>query len=491
MWSFFSVQAERDASCRKSRQTAALALAVVLAGCSLTFRSPDLGRLYDRAAQYHGPDRRAIIVIPGILGSKLLEEGTERVVWGAFSGGYAKPNEPDGARLVAHPMRENLRLADLTDTVYAAEVLDTIRARFLALPITLKAYFHMMEVLGAGGYRDENLGLAGAIDYGDDHFSCFQFPYDFRRDNVENARRLHEFILEKRAYLKAEFENRYGLRDAEVKFDIVAHSMGGLLTRYYLRYGDQDIGTEGPLPAPTWPGSRYVERVVLVAPPNAGTIEALNGLVRGRRFAPLLPRYPAALLATFPSLYQLLPRPRHGRVVWADGDGQPLDLLDPTIWEELGWGLAAHDADRMLQRLLPETADAAVRRRIARDHLHKSLARARRFAAALDRPATPPPGLSLFLIAGDAVETPSQVEVDRNSGELRLIRQEAGDGSVLRSSAMMDERVGGDWSPTLQSPIDWHATMLLFTDHLGLTKDPMFTDNVLHWLLEEPRSTRR
>jgi hypothetical protein len=29
--------------------------------------------------------------------------------------------------------------------------------------------------------------------------------------------------------------------------------------------------------------------------------------------------------------------------------------------------------------------------------------------------------------------------------------------------------------------------MFLFSDHLGLTKDPAFTDNVLYLLLEDPR----
>ncbi len=462
-------------------------LTSLLGSCSLTYKKPELGELYDRAAQYHGPDRRAIIVIPGILGSKLLEEGTERVVWGAFSGGYAKPNKPDGARLIAHPMAEGRALAELADSVYASDVLDKIRARLLVLPFSLKAYFHMIEVLGAGGYRDENLALAGQIDYGDDHFTCFQFPYDFRRDNVENARRLHHFILEKRAYIQGELERRFGVKNAEVKFDIAAHSMGGLLTRYYLRYGDADVGSEGPLPPVTWAGSRYVERVVLVAPPNAGTIDTLISLVEGKKFGHFLPRYPPELLGTFPSMYQLLPRARHRPAVWAGGGGPVEDLLDPALWEELGWGLAATEADEMLRALLPEVADPAARRRIGLDHLRKSLVRARRFAAALDRPATPPSGLSLFLIAGDAVDTPEEVEIDRSSGKLRVTGEGPGDGSVLRSSAMMDERVGSEWSPTLETPIEWHTKMFLFTNHLGLTKDPMFTDNVLHWLLEDPR----
>jgi hypothetical protein len=30
----------------------------------------------------------------------------------------------------------------------------------------------------------------------------------------------------------------------------------------------------------------------------------------------------------------------------------------------------------------------------------------------------------------------------------------------------------------------------LFSDHLGLTQDDAFADNVLYWLLEDPRTRR-
>ncbi|MCH8127608.1 hypothetical protein IIC38_16870 [candidate division KSB1 bacterium] len=59
---------------------------------------------------------------------------------------------------------------------------------------------------------------------------------------------------------------------------------------------------------------------------------------------------------------------------------------------------------------------------------------------------------------------------------------------ILRSSALMDERLGGTWSPTLISPITWRQVLFLFTEHLAMTKDPAFTDNLLFLLLEQPRN---
>ena len=40
--------------------------------------------LYEKSAQYHRPDRNPVIVIPGILGSRLVDETSGRTVWGAF-----------------------------------------------------------------------------------------------------------------------------------------------------------------------------------------------------------------------------------------------------------------------------------------------------------------------------------------------------------------------------------------------------------------------
>jgi hypothetical protein len=76
--------------------------------------------------------------------------------------------------------------------------------------------------------------------------------------------------------------------------------------------------------------------------------------------------------------------------------------------------------------------------------------------------------------------------VDSSEEHFKVTNYEPGDGTVTRSSALMDERVGGTWTPNLQSPIKWSNVMFLFSDHLGLTKDPAFSDNVLYILLEQP-----
>jgi hypothetical protein len=106
----------------------------------------------------------------------------------------------------------------------------------------------------------------------------------------------------------------------------------------------------------------------------------------------------------------------------------------------------------------------------------------------LDAPSNPPDGTTIHLIAGDAHPTVAQYLVDRR-GKLTVSAVQPGDGRVTRSSALMDERhsLGVKWSPRLNSPVKWNSVNFLSADHLGLTSDPGFTDNVLYLLLESPR----
>ena len=90
----------------------------------------------------------------------------------------------------------------------------------------------------------------------------------------------------------------------------------------------------------------------------------------------------------------------------------------------------------------------------------------------------------------DAVETDAALGVDPERKTLHVIRKDPGDGTVTRSSALMDERVGGEWAPKLVSPVNWDQVMFFFRDHLGITKDAVFTDNLLYLLLEQPPRRR-
>lgn len=63
--------------------------------------------------------------------------------------------------------------------------------------------------------------------------------------------------------------------------------------------------------------------------------------------------------------------------------------------------------------------------------------------------------------------------------------REPGDGFVSRCSALGDEREGSDYQPWLRSPIPWTSVTLLADDHMGLTRNPHFINNLLFHLVEQ------
>jgi len=467
----------------------AVATLSAVAGCTSTGTQANLGEIYAEAAHHQGELGNPVILVPGLMGSNLVDRESGKPVWGAFRSGSVDTSTAAGRRTLALPMAEGMPLRELRDGVVPDGVLDRMRFSLLRLPFSLKAYSDILLTLSLAGFRDENLGHAAGAVYGQDHFTCFQFDYDFRRSNADNAARLDDFIREKEDYLTKEYRKRGIARTQPIKFDLVAHSMGGLLVRYYLRYGRAPLPADGTLPAITWAGAQKVGRVILVGTPNAGSAETLEKLTQGMHL-PFVANYSPALLGTFPSIYELLPRPRHKILVAAGAGSPPVDFMEAAEWERRGWGLADPGQDGILQQLLPEISDRATRRRIALDHLEKSLRNARQFHAALDAPAVPPPGTTLSLVAGDAIPTAAVMRIGPH-GQPEILSRAAGDGVVTRSSALMDERTGGPLTTRLQSRITWDYVLFIASGHREMTGKPEFIDNMLHLLLEAPAEEPR
>ena len=312
-----------------------LPVCLLLSGC-LSEPRADLGAIYDVPAQNIGAERAPVIVIPGILGSKLEDPAIETPVWGAFTYGAADPDTVEGARLVALPMEQGVPLSQLVDNVAPTTVLDNVEID-LALVVRgleIEAYDEIITTLAAGAYRDETIELAtgGPVNQ-EGHFTCFQYAYDWRRDISEQAVVLHNRVLSAQQAAQEGFD-----LDEPPRVDVVAHSMGGLVLRYYLRYGTQPLPDDGSLPELTWAGARNVGCAIIIGTPNAGSVLSLKQLIEGVNYVSLItPTYRPAVLGSMPSIYQLLPRVRHNRVVNAD-TGEPIDFMDPEVWRRYGWG---------------------------------------------------------------------------------------------------------------------------------------------------------
>lgn len=471
------------------KQTIKLLITTILvsvfsSGCAHKHPMVDLKALYDRSAKSQLIDRHPVILIPGIKGSRLVDSETGTIVWGTFGKRGLNPNTPMGLDLFSVPMKQGVPLNELTDSIVADGVLDSVKVNLAGLSFNLKAYYNIVNILGAGQYVDYDYADENAVDYGDEHFTCFQFAYDWRLSIDENARRLDAFIKEKSAFVEEEVEARYGIKEYEAEFDIIAHSMGGLLARYFLRYGGahvESIDLSEPVP---WTGAGRIDKLIMIGTPNAGSVEAVINFADGMVVGPLLPKFSQTLVGNIPSVYQLLPRNRHKRVVDAEQPERVIDVFDPNIWIENKWGLAQEDNDLILQKLMPNVASPDERKTTALDHLKKSLKKAEQIAAALDRPSEKPNSLGIYLFAGSSIETPAILSVGADGG-YSVFDTEYGDGTVVRSSALLDERVGQDWEPSLETPIQFDDVNFIAEDHLGLTKDLTFSDNLLFLLLEQ------
>jgi len=233
------------------------------------------------------------------------------------------------------------------------------------------------------------------------------------------------------------------------------------------------------LPELTWEGANYVERVIFVGPPNAGSVNAFLKLMEGEQASPILPFYPPAILGTFPSVYQLLPRTRHKSIVWEHNLDQPVNFYDPLLWDKMNWGLLAPRQQPVVKVLMPEISNAAQRREQTLHFLKLALNRAKQFHRAMDRPAETPEGLNLILVAGDAHKTNQSISINSRNGEMNIIKTGFGDDIELRASGLADKRMSGSWKPKVQSPFDFQSIFFLPYDHLGLTKSTTFRDNVL------------
>ena len=216
-----------------------MALVVLItSGCIAPKRTPNLQRIFAEARAKKG--KRPVIVIPGILGTQLINSKTGEVVWPSVlrtNDSSILPMTPD--------------IANNRDDVVPVKIVETVRLAKL-LP-EIYVYKDLLDALrDYGGYHEGDWSSPG--DYGDKD-AFYVFPYDFRRDNVENARLLITRLRE----LKTK------LHRPDLRFNILAHSMGGLIARYAAMYGDSDLPGEGSQLKPNWSGASKPTWLIITA----------------------------------------------------------------------------------------------------------------------------------------------------------------------------------------------------------------------------------
>jgi hypothetical protein len=317
------------------------------------------------SSSYAAPSR-PLVFIPGILGSNLAHG--DEIIWG--DGGslsdFAKlsllPNEGSPLPLKSQGIVESTPL-------------------FFGL-IQLEQYGPLIE------YLEKQLGYKR-------NETLFLFDYDWRYSNFSTASEFSEFV-------ESQPELRVG------SFDILVHSMGGLVARIFLVNG--------------LPGSERTENLIEMAVPHKGSVDAIGTLTEGWG---LLRNYLAggqktirATVLSFSSIYELFP---HYENCCAFGPQRPISenqILDPEFWlTHFAWLI-----------------DTGLRDEERRGLLRGGLKRAQDIREIMGM-KVPSHVKRYYTFVGYDVNTRETVYFDSDQRSIRFRPTRNGDGTVHRQSA--------------------------------------------------------
>jgi pimeloyl-ACP methyl ester carboxylesterase len=245
-------------------------------------------------AQQSGPaPYRPLVFLPGILGTELLDQDGE-LAWGGT--------------------QSFKRFAELEITdkgpVKPLRVGKPIRSVSILGPFwTVHQYDSLFKLLKDLNYREGE--------------TLFVFPYDWRYSNFETAAKLKAFI-----------DAQPALQGQE--FDILAHSMGGIVSRIYM----QKLG-----------GAARVKRFIGLGVPALGAMNSLATMSAGWGN---VQNYLAGGIDTirrvvfsFPSLYQLFPSYDDCCRVGDENKYTTFDPADVDVWKAGDWIPAEHRGTRL------------------------------------------------------------------------------------------------------------------------------------------------
>jgi hypothetical protein len=231
------------------------------------------------------PMRDVIVLVPGILGSVLRKH--DKVVWG-----YSARSIGSALFTLGAGLRAGLALPD--DDRSRDDLEDGITADALMPDLHLIPGFWKVD-----GYTKIVSALTSEFDVVQGQ-NFFTFPYDWRRDNRVAARKL---ATATEGWLRA-WKQRSGHDDAPLI--LIAHSMGCLVSRYFLEC------MEG------WKATRAL---INFGTPFRGSLNALDALANGASIGPFKL---TEVVRELTAVYQLLPTYE----CYDTGDGIPIHLAE-------------------------------------------------------------------------------------------------------------------------------------------------------------------
>ncbi len=212
-----------------------------------------------------------IVLLPGISGSVLQKNGKDlwapsaQAIFGAIGGSLQnlrlEGDDPD--------------LDDLGDGITAPRLVPDVH--IIPGLVKIDGYSGISNmIMETFKVEKGNLFEKKPANY-------FEFPYDWRRDNRVSARKLKKLIDDKLHLWRKETPYK------NAKVILMAHSMGGLVSRHYLEVLE---------------GWRDCKALITFGTPYRGSVNALDNLANGYKQLGIDITEP---LRSFTSVYQLLP----------------------------------------------------------------------------------------------------------------------------------------------------------------------------------------
>jgi pSer/pThr/pTyr-binding forkhead associated (FHA) protein len=283
--------------------------------------------------------RRTVVFVPGLMGSELWLRN-ERV-WPNIKTLFTNPE------VYLYPSKIPLEPRGIVDEV-------------VIVPNLIK----QDQYNRLGDYLVDELNYRREVNF-------FEFAYDWRQDVRSSASQLGQLIKN---------------LDREQPVIIIAHSLGTMVTRYYV----ENLG-----------GDERVERVILMGGPHKGAVKGLVSMLVAPEVLPfgILGDRLRKILLTFPSTYQILP----DYAVGTDQHGVEINFLEEGSWLDPGY--------------LPLL-------KFGRDFRNEL------------KPSASMPTVAIF---GYGIKTKSNVLIRRDAAgkieNVDYISENIGDGSVLEQSA--------------------------------------------------------
>ncbi len=446
-----------------------LFLLVTLSACQVN-KKPDLAELY----QQHGTDHSntPLVLIHGTMGSRLRMIDSQEEVWPGrinqliFSNykNLANPITPSGEAIAASNIESYAIFDSYSGLSLYDEIIDTL--------------------VEFGDYHLNNVKMPAKTGK-----NLYVFHYDWRQGNVHNAQVLAKYIDQ---ILNNHPEHK--------QLDVIAHSMGGLILRYYQRFGDHDVlnSLDQIQNHNTLSHAQHIRHAIFLGTPQLGSVKSVKRLQGGFDFN--LRNIPVEVQITMPSVYQLLPHPLSHSVV--DTEGKPVDLnfYDVSFWQQNQFSIFDPEVQARVIKQADNVDTGKAEVATLKYFFERQLNRAWLFWEALS-PAYEVEHEGFIIMGGDCKKTLNKLIVEQHESGVVLkddlnlsddlstrslhksILFEPGDGQVSKSSLLGQIHDTKTHQTTRTIKIKY--PVFVCEDHIKLTQNLTFQDNLLHILLNE------